>query len=276
MNADEALRLIAGCLAGHRRVGIAFSGGVDSSVLLAAVARVLGAPNAIAILGVSPSLAERERQQAHQVASVIGVRVVEVTTDEGARAEYLANGPDRCFHCKSELFERIWERVQEREMLDAIAYGDNADDVQRRDRPGARAADAWGVLRPLAQAGLTKADVRSLARQWGLPCADKPAAPCLASRIPHFSPVTRDKLEAIERAEASLHDLGLPEVRVRHHGSLARVEVAEPQLPQALRSPLHDSILRVVQEAGFAEVIVDPAGLQSGAFTMRALGVADD
>lgn len=276
MNADEALGLIAGGLAGHRRVGVAFSGGVDSSVLLAAVARILGAPNAIAILGVSPSLAGRERQAAHRVASVIGVRVVEVTTDEASRADYLANGPDRCFHCKSELFERIWEQVKDREALDAIAYGDNADDVLRRDRPGARAADEWGVLRPLAQAGLTKADVRALAHEWGLPCADKPAAPCLASRIPHFSPVTQGKLEAIERAEAGLHDLGLAEIRVRHHGSLARVEVAAPQLPQALQAPMHESILRVVQEAGFAEVIVDPAGLQSGAFTMRALGATDD
>ena len=183
-------------LAGVRRLGVAFSGGVDSSVLLALAARTLGRDNVVAVLGVSPSLAAAERTGAHEVAALIGVSVVEIETREGERAAYVANGPDRCFHCKDELFSRIDSEVLRAHRLDAVAYGENADDVRRPDRPGSRAATDHAVLRPLADAGLNKADVRGIARALGLPVADKPAAPCLASRIPHFEPVTPDKLGA--------------------------------------------------------------------------------
>src|SRR5829696_5433268 len=193
---------VAALLPGSGRLGVAFSGGVDSSVLLALAARSLGADRVVAILGVSPSLAADERSAAHAVAAHIGVALVEVTTHEGDRDAYRANGPDRCFHCKDELFTRIDDEVARMHRLDAVAYGENADDARRPDRPGSRAAANHRVLRPLVDAGLDKAAVRQIARALALPCADKPAAPCLASRIPHFQVVTREKLGQIERVEA--------------------------------------------------------------------------
>jgi len=166
------------------RLGVAFSGGVDSSVLLALAGAFLGPARVVAIMGVSPSLASAERSAAHEVARFVGVPLVEVVTNEGERPAYRANGPDRCFHCKDELFTRISDEVVQAHGLTALAYGENADDARRPDRPGSRAATEHLVLRPLADAGLDKAAVRRVARVLRLPSADKPAAPCLASRIP--------------------------------------------------------------------------------------------
>ncbi|WP_433291916.1 ATP-dependent sacrificial sulfur transferase LarE [Actinoplanes sp. CA-030573] len=257
-------------LSGVRRLGVAFSGGVDSSVLLALAARALGTDRVVAILGVSPSLAADERTGAHRVAELIGVRLVEVPTDEGARPAYRANGPDRCFHCKDELFTRIAESTAVDHDLDAIAYGENADDVRRTDRPGARAARAHRVLTPLADAGLVKADVREIARSLRLPVADKPAAPCLASRIPHFTEVTPRRLSQVERAEAALRRLGFGDLRVRHHGEVARIELSPADLPRAVSEPLRSSMHAAVTGAGFRFVALDLAGIQSGAFTRDA------
>ncbi len=258
-------------LRGIERLGVAFSGGVDSSVLLALAARVLGSDRVLALLGVSPSLAARERAEAHEVAAFIGVRVVEVTTNEGDNPAYRANGVDRCFHCKSELFDRIDAEVVRAHGLTAVAYGENADDARRIDRPGARAATEHQVLRPLVDLGLRKSDVRALARSLDLPCADKPAAPCLASRIPHFSEVTPEKLAQIDRAEAALAGLGLREFRVRHHGEVARIELSPADLAAAEQPPLRSRVEAAVRQAGFADVVIDPAGLQSGAFTLTVL-----
>jgi uncharacterized protein len=259
---------VADRLAGIGRLGVAFSGGVDSSVLLALAALALGPDRTVAILGVSPSLAADERSAAHDVARHIGVAVVEVDTHEGDRAAYRANGPDRCFHCKDELFTRIADEVVAAYRLDAVAYGENADDARRPDRPGARAAVAHRVLRPLADAGLDKAAVRRIARDLQLPCADKPAAPCLASRIPHFADVTPGKLRQIEQAEAALHRLGLTDLRVRHHGDVARLELPPEDLLRAVTDPLRVSIRDAVVAAGFRFAAVDLAGIQSGAFTL--------
>jgi uncharacterized protein len=249
------------------RLGVAFSGGVDSSVLLALAARAIGADRTLAILGVSPSLAPDERAQAHAVASAIGVPVVEVETHEGDLPAYRRNGPDRCFHCKDELFTRISDDVVQRYGLSAVAYGENADEALRPDRPGARAAVDHRVLRPLADAGLGKDDVRRIARELGLPNADKPAAPCLASRIPHFEEVTPEKLAQVGAAESAVRALGFRDVRVRHHGDVARVEVPLADLARAaseVRGPLVDA----VRAAGFRFVALDLAGIQSGAFTL--------
>ena len=262
---------IRAALAGAGRLGVAFSGGVDSSVLLALAARALGPDRVVAVLGVSASLAADERSAAHEVARHIGVEVVEVATREGERAAYRANGPDRCFHCRDELFTRIGEEVVAAHRLDAIAYGENADDAVRPDRPGARAATDHRVLRPLADLGLDKAAVRRLARAFALPCADKPAAPCLASRIPHFSVVSPEKLRQIERAEAALRRLGFDDLRVRHHGEVARIELPEADLVRAVTDPLRREVLAAVTAAGFRFAAVDLAGVQSGAFTLGAV-----
>jgi uncharacterized protein len=268
--AGRATAAVARQLEGIGRLGVAFSGGVDSSVLLALAARALGAGRVVAILGVSGSLAADERAAAHDVARQVGVPLAEVETREGERAAYRANGPDRCFHCKDELFTRIGAETAAEHGLDAIAYGENADDVRRTDRPGSRAAAEHGVLTPLATAGLTKADVRGIARAFGLSCADKPAAPCLASRIPHFTPVSPEKLGQVERAEAALRRLGFDDLRVRHHGEVARVELPVADLVRAVSGPLRESVHAAVIAAGFRYVTLDVAGIQSGAFTRAA------
>ena len=237
-------------------------------MLLALAAEVLGRDQVLAVLGVSPSLATEERTAAHQVARLIGVSVAEVETREGERAGYIANGPDRCFHCKDELFTTIDDELLAQHALDAVAYGENADDAARPDRPGSRAATEHAVLRPLADAGMTKADVRAIARLLDLPVADKPAAPCLASRIPHFETVTPEKLRQIDQAEAALRRLGLSDLRVRHHGAVARVELPEADLVRVVQPPLRELVQQAVREAGFRFVTVDLSGIQSGAFTL--------
>ena len=254
-------------LGAPERLGVAFSGGVDSSVLLALAARALGPDRTLAILGVSPSLAGDERTAAHDVAAAIGVPLVELETHEGDNPLYRANGPDRCFHCKDELFARISDDVAERHRLTAVAYGENADDARRPDRPGAQAATNHQVLRPLADAGLSKADVRMVARALGLASADKPAAPCLASRIPHFEEVTPAKLRQVDRAESAVRGLGFTDARVRHHGEIARLELPVADLPRAV-SEVRDALLAAVKSAGFRFVSLDLAGIQSGAFTL--------
>ena len=258
-------------LHGLGRLGVAYSGGVDSSVLLAAAVRTLGTESVIAILGISPSLSEDEHREALHTARVIGATVVELQTFEGDRPEYRRNGPDRCFFCKDELFGRIDTDLVHRHRLDAVAYGENADDVARIDRPGAGAATAHRVLRPLAEAGLDKAAVRRLARSWSLPSADKPAAPCLASRIPHHHEVTPEKLGQIEAAEAALHRLGFADLRVRHHGDIARIELPAADLVRAVADPLRQQIRRAVLDAGFRYATVDLGAMQSGAFTLTVL-----
>jgi pyridinium-3,5-biscarboxylic acid mononucleotide sulfurtransferase len=270
---EDVIARVDALLSGVGRLGVAFSGGVDSSVLLALAARTLGADRVVAVLGVSPSLAADERDAAHAVARHIGVAVVEVETHEGERAAYQTNGPDRCFHCKDELFTRIDDEVVAAHRLDAVAYGENADDARRPDRPGSRAAAAHRVLRPLVDAGLDKAAVRRIARAFDLPCADKPAAPCLASRIPHFQRVDPEKLGQIERAEAALRRLGFGDLRVRHHGEVARIELSAEDLVRAVADPLRGAVHAAVIGAGFRFAAVDLAGVQSGAFTLPLVQV---
>ena len=273
---ERGVAAVSAGLKGVRRLGVAFSGGVDSSLLLALATRALGVENVIALLGVSPSLAREERSAAHDVAQQIGVRLVEVMTYEGDRPEYQANGPDRCFHCKEELFSRIDDGIADRYGLDAIAYGENADDARRPDRPGAQAATNHNVLRPLADAGMTKLTVRTLARAMGLQVADKPAAPCLASRIPHHQLVTPAKLSQIERAEAALRQLGFAELRVRHHDDIARIELPPADLIRAVSDPLRSKVLDAVRGADFRFVTLDVGGIQSGAFTLPLLNSDHD
>lgn len=259
---------VAAQIGSPARLGVAFSGGVDSSVLLALAVRALGPGRTLAILGVSPSLAQDERTNAHAVAAHIGAPLVEVVTDEGDNPAYRANGPDRCFHCKDVLFTRISDDIAEQFGVTAVAYGENADDALRPDRPGSCAATRHAVMRPLAAAGLTKNHVRSIARALELPSADKPAAPCLASRIPHHQEVTPEKLGQVDRAESGLRLLGFADSRVRHHGDVARVELPQDDLVRAVSPEVRREVLRVVTDAGFRFVALDLAGIQSGAFTL--------
>lgn len=268
---QRALDAVRAELAGVTRLGVAYSGGIDSTLLLALSVRILGQDNVIGLLAVSPSLAADERIAAHAVADTVGAPVVEVTTHELDNPDYRVNGANRCYFCKNELFSRIDDTIRVAHRLDAIAYGENADDVHRIDRPGARAATEHRVLRPLAAAGLTKGDVRSAARELGLPNAGKPASPCLASRIPHHEPVTAEKLRQIDAAETAVRALGFGDLRVRHHGEAARIELGTVDLPRALEEPMHGRLLAAVAACGFASVTVDPRGLRSGEFTLTVL-----
>jgi uncharacterized protein len=224
------------------RVAVAVSGGVDSSVLLHAAVRVLGPAAAVGVVADSASLARRELDEARRVAAAVGARLVELCTDEADDPGYQANAGDRCYFCKAALF-RAMEAFAVSESIPWLAFGEIADDAADH-RPGARAAREFGVVAPLAEVGWTKADVRAYARAVGLEVAEKPASACLASRIPVGTRVTPERLAVVEGAEDGLRALGLRQVRVRHLGSRARIEVgadelaaAEDQL-EALRSVL--------------------------------------
>ncbi|MEL4356965.1 MULTISPECIES: ATP-dependent sacrificial sulfur transferase LarE [unclassified Luteococcus] len=253
------------------RLAVAFSGGVDSAVLLALAVATLGPERVVAVLGVSDSLAPDERTAAHGVAVQIGVVPQELVTREMDNPAYRSNGPDRCYFCKDELFTRMRDEAT-RLGVDALAYGENADDALRPDRPGSRAATEHRVLRPLAEAGMTKADVREVARALGLRCAEKPAAPCLASRIPHFSEVLPEKLAAVARAEEAVRDLGFSDCRVRHHDELARIELPADELQRALEGPVREELVARIKACGFHHVSLDLEGIKSGTFTLTVLG----
>jgi uncharacterized protein len=240
---------------------VAYSGGVDSAFLAATAHRVLG-DRMLAVLADSPSLARRDFEQAKAFAQGLGMPLQVIATEELERPEYQRNEADRCFHCKNELFAAM-EALGAKLGYAHIAYGMNMDD-KGDYRPGQRAAADHGVLAPLADAGLTKNEVRSLAKAAGYALWDRPAAPCLASRVEYGRPVTREVLEQVERAEASLRKLGFRELRVRHHGELARVEIVRAELPRALTMEMLDAITAALKEAGFQYVTLDCAGFRSG------------
>jgi uncharacterized protein len=239
-------------------------------VLLALAIRALGTSRVVAIIGVSPSLADDELAAARELTGLLSVERIELPTYEGDRAEYIQNAPDRCYFCKDELFTRIADDVRARKWLGAVAYGETSDDAHRPDRPGSRAAEEHNVLRPLASAGIDKAAVRELAFEMGLPNWNKPAAPCLASRIPHFSTVVPAKLRQVQDVERVLRAAGFADCRVRHHGNIARIEVPADQLPRLVVSPLREMIAAAADAAGFEFATLDIRGIQSGRLTLLA------
>lgn len=242
-------------------VMVAYSGGVDSAFLAATAHRVLG-QRMLAVLADSPSLARRDLEAACAFARSLEMPLEVVATEELDRPEYARNDADRCFHCKDELF-RVMEALGRQRGFAHIAYGMNADD--RRDfRPGQRAAEQHAVLAPLADAGLAKAEIRALARAAGYPMWDRPAAPCLSSRVEYGRAVTRAVLDQVEKAEESLRALGFREFRVRHHGDLARVEIARNELERALSLKMMDAITAGLKQAGYAYVTLDCTGFRSG------------
>ncbi|HTX77650.1 MAG TPA: ATP-dependent sacrificial sulfur transferase LarE, partial [Terracidiphilus sp.] len=240
---------------------VAYSGGVDSAYLAWAAHRVLG-ERMLAALADSASLARSHYQDALAFAEEQGIPLVVLATGELDREAYARNESDRCFHCKDELFT-VLETERARRGMAAVAYGLNVDDG-RDFRPGQRAAAEHRVEAPLRDAGLTKAEIRTLAQQAGLRLWDKPASACLASRIEYGRRVTADTLRQVEDAEEALRGLGLRRFRVRHHGSVARVEIAEEEIAEGLGRELLKKIAVAVRAAGFPYVAVDCDGYRSG------------
>jgi pyridinium-3,5-biscarboxylic acid mononucleotide sulfurtransferase len=242
-------------------VMVAYSGGVDSAFLAATAHRVLGS-GMLAVLADSASLARRDMEQARAFAETVGMPLRVIRTEELDKPEYQRNDANRCFHCKTELFDGMKTLGAELGFAH-IAYGMNADDT-RDYRPGQRAAQEHDVLAPLAEAGLTKQEIRTLAKAAGYTLWDRPAAPCLSSRVEYGRTVTREVLEQVERGEESMRRLGFREFRVRHHGELARVEISRGEMPRALTMEMLDGITAAMRQAGFQYVTLDCAGFRSG------------
>jgi pyridinium-3,5-biscarboxylic acid mononucleotide sulfurtransferase len=241
---------------------VAFSGGVDSAVVAQAAYLALG-ERAVAVTGISASLASGELELAQEIATQIGIRHQVIRTDELSRAGYVQNAPDRCYHCKTELYTRLTELAPQLG-VSVLLNGANVDDLGEY-RPGMQAASEFRVLSPLADCGLNKADVRTLARHWNLPCAEKPATPCLSSRIAYGEQVTPERLARIDRAESFLRELGLGAIRVRlHTGELARIEVPVEAIPRLTEPGLREQITERLRELGFRFVTLDLQGFRSG------------
>lgn len=249
-------------LKGYGRVAVAYSGGVDSTVVAKAAELALG-DAAVAVTAVSDSLAEGELEEAQELAQRIGIRHRVIRTEEFADPNYLRNGTDRCYFCKSELYGRLSGLLGELG-VDAIASGANTDDAGDH-RPGMRAAGENGVRHPLQECGLGKAEVRALAKAWDLPTWDKPATPCLSSRIAYGENVTPERVRMIDQAEQWLRAQGLRLLRVRYHkGDLARIELPLEELPRFTSPEVREALVPAFRALGFKFVTIDLEGFRSG------------
>jgi uncharacterized protein len=240
---------------------VAYSGGVDSAYLAWAARQTLG-DKMLAVLADSPSLAEFQKRDAIQFARDYGIPLEVIRTEEFDNADYTKNAPDRCFHCKDELFAKLAEMAKQRGFA-SIIYGVNADDTSDF-RPGHRVAAQYGVRSPLLEAGLTKAEIRELARDAGLPVWDRPAAACLSSRIPYGTPVTIQNLKQVETGEDALRQLGFRQFRVRHHGDLVRIEIAPDELLAALDPQMARKFTELFKRLGYQYVTLDLEGYRTG------------
>jgi uncharacterized protein len=258
--AAKEARLLEG-LAALGSALVAYSGGVDSTYLLWAAHRALG-PRAVGVIGRSDTFARSEMADALAEAGRIGVAVRVVGTAELTDPRFRDNPPDRCYHCKSELFTKLGSLARA-EGFEAVLDGTNADDLEDY-RPGRRAGEERGILSPLAEAGLGKSEIRALARRAGLTAWDKPAMPCLSSRFPYGMRITAEKLHQVEEAEAWLRGRGFRECRVRHHGSVARLEVPGSDLSRLAEEPARSQVVAALQALGFAYVALDLTGFRSG------------
>ncbi len=242
---------------------VAFSAGTDSTFLSATAYAVLG-ERSLAVTAVSPSMPEKEASEANDLAQLIGIRHKVIETQELELMQYACNEPDRCYHCKHRLFSLL-KRIAREEHLAFVLDGSNTDD-QHDYRPGARAGMEHGVKSPLQETGFAKSDIREASRLLDLSTADKPAAACLASRIPYGTPITAAALRSVERAEDSLRELGFQQVRVRAMGDTARIEVDPAELSRATEEKVRARIVQGIKEAGFKFITLDMQGYRRGSW----------
>lgn len=267
MTAVEKERALIDWMRERTRVAIGFSGGVDSSYLAAVAVEALAPSNTLAIIGRSASLAGREEDHASKVAQSIGIPTLETDTGELADPRYAANPTNRCYFCKTVLWDTLLPLARERG-FETLIDGTNADDLSDY-RPGGKAASEHGVLSPLAAIGMSKAEIRERTRERGWPWWDRPASPCLSSRLPYGIAVTPERLRQVERAEAGLRDLGIRgNLRVRYHGPLARVEMDRELLPVWREPSAFARLSETVRGAGFEQVELDPRGFRSGSLNV--------
>lgn len=263
MNLEAKTERLQTIIKALESVVVAFSAGVDSTYLLAACTDTLGPTHVLAVTAHSASLPDQELDEARTLAAQIGVPLEVVSTNELANADYVRNDPNRCFHCKDELFTTLWPLACARGFA-TVVYGATADDLGDH-RPGMQAARQHGIRAPLLEAGLGKADIRELSQRRGLPTHDKPAMACLASRIPYGQAVTVEALGQVAQAEAFLkREIGLRQVRVRHHGEVARLEVEPDDILRVAQPGTRERIQRKLREIGFTYVTLDLAGFRSG------------
>lgn len=258
----EKYRVLVEILRASESAALGFSGGVDSTFLAAVTRAVLGKENCVAYLALSPSLAQSEREEAESLSRLLDIVLIAFNGTEFQNPEYLANAGDRCFHCKDDLYLHL-SRFAAGKGYRHLFYGGNTDDLSDF-RPGIKAAEKHGARAPLAEAGLNKDEIREMSRLLRLPTWDKPAMPCLSSRIPYGQRVTAEKLSRVERAEAVLRDEGFRECRVRHDGDEARIEIPSAQMPLLHRDGRLAGISGRLMDLGFRKVTVNPHGFRSG------------
>ncbi|HLB72500.1 MAG TPA: ATP-dependent sacrificial sulfur transferase LarE [Sedimentisphaerales bacterium] len=259
----EKRDLLRDILQGLDRVVVAYSGGVDSTFLLKSAVDTLGAESVLACISVGPTEPGGQFERAAEFARSIGVELRTVEADELADAKFTANKADRCFHCKSHLCKTLLDIAREKGS-NHVVFGANYDDLDDF-RPGNRAMKVFGIRSPLAEAKLTKADIRELSREMNLPTADQPASPCLASRIAYGLEVTEHRLKQIDQAETFLRTLGLVEFRVRHHDAIARIEVRPKDIEKVTTEPFRSQIVEKLKFLGFKYITIDLQGFRSGA-----------
>ena len=269
LDLEEKLFTAIRAVAQDRVAYVCYSGGIDSTVVLAASVRA--GIETVALLGVSPSLAAAERSDAHRIAKEIGARVEEVETNEMELEGYRANSGDRCYYCKSALYDTVQALAVTRSADEVIFVGTHVDDL-REHRPGLQAAMEHGVVAPLVDAGLMKSDVRALARRWSLSNAEKPAAPCLASRVPVGVEVTPERLAQIEAVEDFLRANDIWPARARWHEAVVRLEIPAEMFERVVSDPLRGELRRACRRAGFKFVALDLGGLQSGSLSLPLVG----